>query len=203
MLGDFMKKIVLGTLALSAVLFCGCDNNPWTRARYNSKIFSSVNNLMQIGSALEMYTLGSKGQLRPHGMTAEGDLSQDPGLVFELLRRQGHLTDATVYAAPYGLTEVAEAGEELRGKNCGYVYIYVGPQYASASVVAFEKPWHLPKYADRLTVLYADGYVKTHKIENVSEMSCRDLILNYPEIFGLNYNAGDPLPTDKFDEERE
>ena len=201
-----MKKTVVFAMLLSALCFCGCEFlakiNPFTQARYNKRVGSSVNNLKQIGNALEMYTQGSKGQLRPHGVTANGDLSKDPGLVFELLRVQGHLTDAKVYAAPYGKTEAAKQGASLEGKNCSYVYIYVGPQYSSASAVAFEKPWHLPSYADKLSVLYADGHVKTYTIEDVSEMSCRELLLKYPDIFGLNYSHGDALPTDCFDAER-
>ena len=201
-----MKKTVVFAMLLSALCFCGCDYlakiNPFTKAEYSRQINSSVNNLKQIGNALELYTQGSKGQLRPNGVTANGDLSKDPGLVFELLRVQVHLINAKVYAAPYGKTEVAEPNASLEGKNCGYVYIYVEPKYAAASAVAFEKPWHLPSYADRLTVLYGDGHVKTHKIEGVSKMSCRELLLKYPDIFGLNYSRGDALPTDCFDAER-
>ena len=201
-----MKKTVVFAMLLSALCFCGCEFlekiDPIGRIKYSDRATSSVNNLKLIGFALEMYTQGSKGQLRPHGVTANGDLSKDPGLVFEILRVQGHLIDTYVYAAPYGKTEFAKPNASLEGKNCGYVYIYVEPKYAAASAVAFEKPWHLPSYADRLTVLYGDGHVKTHKIEGVSKMSCRELLLKYPDIFGLHYNRGDALPTDCFDAER-
>ena len=135
-----MKKTVVFAMLLSALCFCGCDYlakiNPFTKAEYSRQINSSVNNLKQIGNALEMYTQCEKDYLRPHGVTANGDLSKDPGLVFELLRVQVHLINAKVYAAPYGKTEVAEPNASLEGKNCGYVYIYVEPKYAAASAVA-------------------------------------------------------------------
>ncbi len=206
-----MKKSPFFLFLIVATIFCGCENSETSSyndrhdkstRRTGGQRSSGINNLKQIGNALELYTQGSKGRLRPHGVTRNGDVSKNPACTFEVLRAQGHLTDHKVYVIPGGKAKAGKGDDKIAGKNCSYVYMYVGPQYSSASAVAFEKPWHLPKGENYINVLYADGHVKGYKIEGAAKKSCRELILEHPEIFGLYYKQGDPLPTDSFDANR-
>lgn len=148
---------------------------------------SVVNNLKQIGNALEMYSQGTRGWYKPHGILANGRHAQnDPAAAFDALFSQGHLVDARVYISPYDdLSTPATTGVPMRPENTSYAYIYVSPQYSSASAVAFEKPWTIPDNSDKISILYADGHVASHTVPGVSRMSCRELISTHPEIFGL------------------
>lgn len=171
-------------------------------ARLRGQQASSVSNLKQIGTALEFYSQCSRGQLRPHGIMADGRNAQtEPAAVWEALRSQGHLADSKVFVAPFDKKSTAAFyGQKITPANTSYAYIYVSPQYSSASATAFEKPWSIPAKSDRISVLYADGHVESHTVPGVSEMSCRELLLKHPDIFGLHYNENDPMPTDPEDE---
>jgi prepilin-type processing-associated H-X9-DG protein len=147
----------------------------------------SINNLKQIGNALEMYSQGSKGQCRPHGILANGrHATFDPAAAFDALFNQGHLTDPRVWVSPYDeVSTLPENGKPMWPNNTSYAYIYVSHQYSTASAVAFEKPWSLPDGHNQIAILYADGHVACHTVPGVSRMSCRELIESNPQIFGF------------------
>lgn len=154
------------------------------KARESGRRGSCTNNLKQIGNALEMYTQGSKGQLRPHGnvsfdgtaaFAGSGKAGALNGL--EALRRQGHLTDHKVYVCPSStatagegtasLTYAAVTDKKANG-NTSYGYVYVGPQYSSSSAVSAdlgnkndsEGFANKSNHEDYGNILYADGHVK-------------------------------------------
>lgn len=151
----------------------------------------SVNNLKQIGIALEFYSLTSVGQHRPNGMLRSGfDTRQDASAVFDILRREGHLTDAKVYLAPWDKEgSPAKPGRRINNSNTSYIYIYVSPQYSITAPVCFEKPWLLPRGSNKLTVLYADGHVSTVTIPGVSNMSCREILTLLLQNSGINESS--------------
>ena len=92
----------------------------------------------------------------------------------EALRSEGHLTDYKVYVCPSSTASAGDGTETLdydSNKNLTYGYVYISPQYSSASAVSADM------YSDGNTasmksnheefgnLLYADGHVagKAHK----------------------------------------
>ena len=120
------------------------------RARESGRRGSCTNNLKQIGNALEMYSQGSKGQLRPHGKLATGvnaDGTGEAGAIgaMEALRQQGHLTDHKVYVCPSSTGTAGQGNAVLtfgtptakdQQSSLSYGYAYVSAQYSSASAVS-------------------------------------------------------------------
>lgn len=136
----------------------------------------SVNNLKQLGIAWEFYCLTSTGQYRPHGVLRSGrDTRKDAAAAFDILMREGHLTDAKVYIAPFDRKSTL-AKDVMTPANTSYIYIYVSPQYSLTAPVCFEKPWILPKGSDKINVLFADGHVSAETIPGVYKMSCREVL---------------------------
>ncbi len=148
------------------------------KARESGRRGSCTNNLKQIGNALEMYTQGSKGQLRPHGVINGGTIDfSEAGAeaAMNALVRQGHLTDLKVYVCPSS-TGTAGEGSATLTYNTGtaaktvsgalsYGYAYVGPQYSSASAVSADLNSTndgnaKANHEDYGNILYADGHVK-------------------------------------------
>ena len=157
------------------------------RARESGRRGSCTNNLKQIGNALEMYSQGSKGQLRPHGKLATGANAAGTGEdgaigAMEALRRQGHLTDHKVYVCPSSTGTAGQGDASLtfgtptskdQGSSLSYGYAYVSAQYSSASAVSadlngtnateFENQGANNKksnHEDYGNLLYADGHVQ-------------------------------------------
>ena len=155
------------------------------RARESGRRGSCTNNMKQIGTALEMYSQGSKGQLRPHGKLATGsDANGAAGAIvaLEALRLQGHLTDHKVYVCPSStatagegtatLTYAATTDKKTSGQ-ASYGYVYISAQYSSASAVSADmngSDSSLPAAAksnheDYGNMLYADGHVQGYAAE--------------------------------------
>ena len=154
------------------------------RARESGRRGSCTNNMKQIGTALEMYSQGSKGQLRPHGVTKDGTITFDEtgaAVAMEALRKQGHLTDHKVYVCPSSTGTAGEGtatlsytpgADKTKGGALSYSYIYVSPQYSSASAVSADmtgdgagdtaKKANHESYGN---ILYADGHVKGYAAE--------------------------------------
>ena len=156
------------------------------KARESGRRGSCTNNLKQIGNALEMYTQGAKGQLRPHGVLATGKTVGDGDdtavVALEALRLQGHLTDHKVYVCPSSTATAGEGDATLtyaattdktKSGQVSYTYIYVGPQYSSASVVSADMTGNgtagtsaaKANHEDYGNILYADGHVKGYASE--------------------------------------
>jgi len=149
------------------------------KARESGRRASCTNNLKQIGNALEFYSQTSTGQHRPNGALKNGvpagpDKTGAAGAM-EALRSEGHLTDYKVYVCPSSTYSAGDGTETLdydSNKNLTYGYVYISPQYSSASAVSADM------YSDGNDVtsmksnheefgnlLYADGHVagKAHK----------------------------------------
>ena len=159
------------------------------RARESGRRGSCTNNMKQIGTALEMYSQGSKGQLRPHGDVswngAKKTISFDEAgaaVALESLRLQGHLTDHKVYVCPSSTATAGEGAATLTyaattdKKTLGqlsYTYIYVSPQYSSASAVSADMTGDgstgssaaKANHESYGNILYADGHVKGYAAE--------------------------------------
>ena len=158
------------------------------RARESGRRGSCTNNLKQIGNALEMYSQGSKGQLRPHGVLAGGTtaVTGDAAGVLramEALRLQGHLTDHKVYTCPSSTATAGEGSATLtfdKGTNAksvsselSYGYVYISAQYSSASAVSADMRGQTANvgvakkanHEDYGNLLYADGHVQGYAAE--------------------------------------
>ena len=151
------------------------------RARESGRRGSCTNNLKQIGNALEMYSQGAKGQLRPHGVvatgaTADGGSETNAIGAMEALRRQGHLTDHKVYVCPSSTGTAGEGTASLTfatsvtkkdNGSLSYGYAYVSAQYSSASAVSADMSGSgdvgvakKSNHEDYGNMLYADGHVQ-------------------------------------------
>ena len=154
------------------------------KARESGRRGSCTNNLKQIGNALEMYTQGSKGQLRPHGVTKDGAIGFDEAgaeTAMNALVKQGHLTDLKVYVCPSSTGTAGEGSASLTygtpasktaNGSLSYGYVYVGPQYSSASAVSADMNGTgtaagaaKANHEDYGNILYADGHVKGYASE--------------------------------------
>lgn len=159
------------------------------KARESGRRGSCMNNLKQIGNALEMYTQGSKGQLRPNGKVSWNGTAKDitydeagAAIALESLRLQGHLTDHKVYVCPSSTATAGEGTASLSyaattdkkaSGQLSYTYIYVGPQYSSASAVSADMTGDgtagtsaaKANHEDYGNILYADGHVKGYAAE--------------------------------------
>lgn len=148
---------------------------------------ASVNNLKQLGLALEIYMNSSTSGRRPNGVLNGRNALSDPAAAFAILFTDGHMSDANVYIAPFDITaKKAIPGREFTFNNTSYVYIYVSAPASNAPVM-FEKPWILPEKANQIAVLYADGHVEVKNIQDVSKKSCREvleILLKNPGISG-------------------
>ena len=153
------------------------------RARESGRRGSCTNNLKQIGNALEMYSQGAKGQLRPHGVvatgaTADGGSETNAIAAMEALRQQGHLTDHKVYVCPSSTGTAGEGTASLTfatsvtktaNGSLSYGYAYISAQYSSASAVSGDlngKEYNTSatntksNHEDYGNLLYADGHVQ-------------------------------------------
>ncbi|MBE6375355.1 MAG: hypothetical protein E7050_02715 [Lentisphaerae bacterium] len=149
----------------------------------------SVNNLKQLGNAIEFYCQTTIGQHRPYGVLRSGrDIRKDAAAAFDILMREGHLTDAKVYIAPFDRKSTL-AKDVMTPANTSYIYIYVSPQYSSTAPVCFEKPWILPERSDKINVLFADGHVSTVTIPGVYKMSCREVLEHLLKNSGISSDA--------------
>ena len=159
------------------------------RARESGRRGSCTNNMKQIGTALEMYSQGSKGQLRPHGDVSwngtKKTISFDEAgaaVAMESLRLQGHLTDHKVYVCPSSTATAGEGTASLSyaattdkkaSGQLSYSYIYVSPQYSSASAVSADMTGDgtastsaaKANHESYGNILYADGHVKGYAAE--------------------------------------
>ena len=155
------------------------------RARESGRRGSCTNNLKQIGNALEMFSQGAKGQLRPHGVTKDGAIGgaadqKDAVVALEVLRRQGHLTDHKVYVCPSSTATAGEGDAALTYDattnktqlgQASYTYIYVSAQYSSASAVSADMTGDgtgsaaKANHEDYGNILYADGHVQGYAAE--------------------------------------
>ena len=92
----------------------------------------------------------------------------------DALRSEGHLTDYKVYVCPSSTASAGDGTETLdydTNKNLTYGYVYISPQYSSASAVSADM-YSDGNAADMKSnheefgnLLYADGHVagKAHK----------------------------------------
>lgn len=137
---------------------------------------ASVNNLKQLGLALELYMNSSTSGRRPSGVLNGRNALTDPAAAFAILFTEGHMSDANVYIAPFDVkSRRAVQGQKFTFDNTSYVYIYVS-SFASKAPVMFEKPWIIPANENRIAVLYADGHVEVKTIQDVSKKSCREVL---------------------------
>ena len=148
------------------------------KARESGRRASCTNNLKQIGNALEFYTQTSTGQHRPNGALKNGvvagpDKTGAAGAM-EALRSEGHLTDYKVYVCPSSTASAGDGTETLdyeSNKNLTYGYVYISPQYSSASAVSADMfsegntASMKSNHEEFGNLLYADGHVagKAHK----------------------------------------
>jgi prepilin-type N-terminal cleavage/methylation domain-containing protein/prepilin-type processing-associated H-X9-DG protein len=143
------------------------------RARESGRRGSCTNNMKQIGTALEMYSQGSKGQLRPHGVTKDGTIGFDEAgaaVAMEALRKQGHLTDHKVYVCPSSTvsagknTDSLTFGDGATGSKLSYGYAYISNQYSSASAMSGDLTGDgtvtKSNHEEYGNLLMADGHVK-------------------------------------------
>ena len=154
----------MAIVGVCAFVFCGCDST-------KSKIATSINNLKQIGCALE------RDDVLPNGVLKDSsDTTKDPAAVFNFLKNEG-LVSADMLISPFD-SKSTPADSTVTAANVSYVYIYcpTGNAYSSELPMVFEKPWLLPEGLDLINVCYADGHTRTEGIQGVSEMSCRQVL---------------------------
>ena len=150
------------------------------KARESGRRASCTNNLKQIGNALEFYTQTSVGQHRPNGILKSG-VDAGAEATMNILRNEGHLTDGKVFVCPSSTASAEDDAATSLTFNNGtapsltYGYVYVSPQYSSASAVsadmysasgAVNTAGMKSNHEDFGNLLYADGHVagKAHKV---------------------------------------
>ena len=147
------------------------------KARESGRRASCTNNLKQIGNALEFYSQSSRGQHRPYGALKIGQIAgpdkTGAEAAFNSLRQDSHLPDAKVYVCPSSTASAAKDQTASLTFNGGssptltYGYVYISPQYSSASAVSGDMFSGTPandasmksNHEDFGNLLYADGHV--------------------------------------------
>ena len=168
------------------------------KARESGRRASCTNNLKQIGNALEFYTQTSPGQHRPNGALKNGvvagpDKTGAAGAM-EALRSEGHLTDYKVYVCPSSTASAGDGTETLdyeSNKNLTYGYVYISPQYSSASAVSADM------YSDGTSGISANN-ICSRKLAVGTELAFGTLGVHFQSVADLFEVVGAAAATTAF-----
>ena len=114
--------ILIVIFAMFAIVFCGCGKGPFERRHR----LDCANNLKQIGTALELYSISNDGRLPAGPALVGADSVEDADFYgggraggFELLRFNDNLTDYKVYVCPSSSVKQGNGTQSLSWSNRG------------------------------------------------------------------------------------
>ena len=114
--------ILIVIFAMFAIVFCGCGKGPFERRHR----LDCANNLKQIGTALELYSISNDGRLPAGPALVGADSVEDADFYgggraggFELLRFNDNLTDYKVYVCPSSSTSEGKGTQSLSWTDAG------------------------------------------------------------------------------------